>query len=436
MRRLAPSLLFAALLAAAGCTTTGQSGPPAPISSGGPRAEPGPAREVARRKSDGLDNKTEIAKAGVEPGGVLRATDDGLTPPHMIGREIKRAAVLLPFNHPSAAVRREAEAMLAAVELALFDHAEDDFLLLPKDTGGTQSGAMAAAEAALDEGADVILGPLFAANVRTVGDLARRKNVPVIGFSNDRSAAQPGTYLATVPPEEEVAHVIDYALRTGIDTFAFLGPRSDFGRRIEAALRFQVVSNGGQIIASAFYDPSNDAPVDEAKIVAEAVKFASETAPGRVAVLIPERGVKLRAVAPLLPYYGVDTRRIRMLGVSAWNDESIWREPTLIGGWFADVSPDDLADFEASFQRNYGRAPTTLAGVAYDATALGIALARDGELTPAGLTDPGGFRGVNGLFRFLPSGSAERSLAILEITQDEGAQVVEPAAGAFTPTVG
>jgi len=145
----------------------------------------------------------------------------------------------------------------------------------------------------------------------------------------------------------------------------------------------------------------------------------------------------LRGVAPLLPYYGVDVRRIQMLGTGRWNDPAVWREPTLIGGIFAAPDPANLAQFEESFKRIYRTEPSSLASIGYDAGALAAALAStENGLSIAGVTSSDGFQGVNGLFRFRPDGTSQRSLSILEIDAKDGAVPVELGAETFDPPVG
>ena len=423
---LTPSLLIASLVILAGCAT-GPTRPPVPISSGGDRVDPD--------SGAGRDG-TDIADNGVtdpnDPDKTKDARDDGgLTPAHMTGRDVQRAAVLLPFSR--ASVRTEAEGMLAGAELALFEFAGDDFLIMPIDTAGDPATAREAAQQAIDDGADIIIGPLFAANVEVVSDVVRRKNIPVVAFSNVPSAANGGALLISITPEEEVAAVVAHAARTGVDTYAFFGPSSDYGRRAEAALRIEAAKNGGQIIVSSFYDPAGDPPDSEAQYVASAINAAATGRPGRVAVLVPERGVKLRGVAPLLAVHGVDIRYVKMMGTGLWNDPSVWREPTLVGGIFAAPPPDDAATFSETYTRNYGRAPRKLASLAYDATALAVSLANADELDRRGVTSSDGFIGVNGLFRFRYDGMAERGLAVVEITSD-GVKEVAPGRQTFEPS--
>ena len=55
-----------------------------------------------------------------------------------------------------------AQSMRNAAEMALAEFNNPDIQLLVKDDGGTRPGAQQAAQQALDEGAEIILGPLFA----------------------------------------------------------------------------------------------------------------------------------------------------------------------------------------------------------------------------------------------------------------------------------
>jgi ABC-type branched-subunit amino acid transport system substrate-binding protein len=420
LKRFSPSLVLVAvsLLFTAACETT-PSGPPVPISSGSERPAPGTV-PVDVTETEDPEETAETAQTSETD------TSDGYVPPHMAGRDIKRAAVLLPFSHPRATVRAEAEGILAGIELAIFNRGEESFVIFPKDTAGVTSTATARAQEALDEGADIIIGPLFSANVKAVRTLARDQDVPVIAFSTLMDAAGQGAYLISRSPEEQVSRIVDYAARKGATRFAFLGPRSSLGRRAEATLRQEAARTGGQVLSSAFYEPSNDAPVDAAKQIASAIEAEGDFAPGSVAILIPEGGIKLRAVAPLLPYYGVDIRNVQLLGTEQWNDPTIWREPTLVNGVFAAADPLNAEQFNAEFRRIYNnRDPSSLSSIGYDAGALASALAAQDRLDLNGVTDRDGFQGVNGLFRFRADGTSQRALSVLQITASEGAVLVE-----------
>lgn len=150
---------------------------------------------------------------------------------------------------------------------------------------------------------------------------------------------------------------------------------------------------------------------------------------------MPEQGTLLRALAPLLPYYNVDINKVKLLGVSAWNNPRLTREPALRGGWFAAPDPTITIAFEQRFKAAFGEAPPKLASLAYDATLLAARLGQSprkrDRFDEAMIENRGGYFGADGLFRFKADGTIERGLAILEI-QPGGIQVVDPAPRGFS----
>ncbi|MEQ8557576.1 MAG: penicillin-binding protein activator [Henriciella sp.] len=427
--RLAPSLVFAAFLTLAGCAT---SGPPAPISSGKPRVEPSQDRQADRDRDD---ERGSLHANGLEidANGLPKPLRGKFTPEFLKGKDLVRAGVLLPFSHPNAGVRAEAEGMLAGIEMALFDHAPDTFVLLPKDTAGSKSQTVEMAEQAQSEGAEFFLGPLFGSSVAALNEERKLAGIPVIAFSNDRDVAGGNTWLASISPEEEVSSLVEYAISQGFQQFAFFGPQSALGQRIETALQFEANQKGARVVATGFYPDGSDSPSSEARYLAESINSAESYGP--VAVLIPERGTQLRKVAPLLAYHGV-SRSVQLMGLSGWDDPNVWREPSLKGGWFVAPPDVDLQSFETRYKRIYGRAPTSLAAQAYDAAALAMSLSADGDLDRREILAEDGFVGLNGLFRFTAQGTAERKLSIYEVSPGEGATLIHEGGTRFDPDIG
>ena len=428
--RLAPSLALASFLLVTACATDPMR-PPAPIETGQSRGDRGndrPDRSDQGVEEEGLDGLHD--DEGITPAEDVSDAGNGyFTPDFMGDRDLFRIGVLLPFSHPNSGVRAEAEGMLAGIELALFDHAGENMLVLPKDTAGSQSQAIAMAEQVLEEGADVILGPLFGTNIEALNREGLGSETQIIGFSNDSSVAGGNTWLASITPEQEVAALVSYAVSQGYRQFAYFGPQSDLGQRIETALQREASRVGGRVAASGFYPESTQSPDSEARYIANAVNNAQQGG-GKVAILIPERGTQLRRVGPLLSYYGM-SRNVQMMGLSGWDDQSIWREPSLRGGWFVAPSRDDVQAFNTKFQRIYGRGPSSLASTAYDAAALVSQLGADGEVTRDEIASRDGYLGVNGVFRFAPSGTTERRLSIYEVAGSQGAVEINKAAQTF-----
>ncbi|WP_165793570.1 penicillin-binding protein activator [Hyphococcus luteus] len=381
-------------------------------------------------------------------------------PPHMEGEEPVRVGLLLPFSAKSEAARRVASSMFDAAQLAVFDAGEKNFLLIPKDTRGEAEGAAAAARSALSDGAEIILGPLFADSVEAAANVTRAASTPMIAFSSDLTAAGDGVFLLSFPPELEIARVTEYAMSQEMTRFGVLAPMTKYGDRVSGAFAEEVFARGGVIVHEERYQQEPDAMLAPAKrlakysqqIIPEEMRHGyegdrSEPLPedasteagytqGYQAVLMPEQGTLLRALAPLLPYYNVDINRVKILGVSTWNNPRLTREPALRGGWFAAPDPTITANFEKHFNDAFGANPPRLASLAYDATLLSARLAanhrRRDRFDAESIADPNGYFGADGLFRLNPDGTVDRGLAILEI-QPGGIQVIDPAPRSFSP---
>ena len=361
---------------------------------------------------------------------------DGMTPPHMTGRDTKRLALLLPFSTTSSRLAQEAQSMYRAAEMAIFDREGADVLLIALDTKGTEAGALSATKAAVKAGADVILGPILANNVKASSREARRSKTPLIAFSTDQTVAGNGTYLLSFPPEAEVERIVDYASGTGATRFAFLGPDSAYGRRVQSAYAEKVETNFGEITAAESYQ-GNDISVMQAPAQKIAAYYAQGEALAKAnnnttpmsfeAILLPEGGTALRSLAPLLPYYEVDPARVQFMGTSQWADPDTVREPALNRGIFAGPDKDTQQVFLDAYDRTYGETATTLASLAYDAVIMGAFVA-DGnpKLRYNRAENPQGFYGVDGLVSFDADGKPDRGLAVYQIRNGRFV-VIDPA---------
>ncbi|MGB6318050.1 MAG: penicillin-binding protein activator, partial [Litorimonas sp.] len=297
---------------------------------------------------------------------------DGLTLPHMQGRNVKRLALLLPFSAPSDGLRAQANSMFQAAELALFQRPDAEVVLTVLDTQGTEEGARTAARAALQQGADIILGPIIADNVAAASREAARSGTPLLAFSNDQSVAGRGRYLLSFPPEAEVSRIVEFAAREGALNFAYLGPDDAYGDRVRRAYQEAVARVGGQVTAVETYRGDDISVMQEpARRLADYFRRNRSLDRDPIeAVLMPEAGTALRSLAPLLPTYGIDPGRVLFMGTSRWDDPDAAREPALRGGVFAAADKEARLRFLADYERTYGRAPTSLASLAYDAVQL------------------------------------------------------------------
>ncbi len=373
------------------------------------------------------------------------AAEEEVTGPQQV-----KVGLLLPLSGARADV---GQAILNAAQLALFDLAGDRFALVIRDTRGTPQGAATAAQAALDEGAALILGPLFSTSAEAVRPVAAAAAVPMITFSNNNAIAGPETFVMGVTPSIQVNRVVDYAVAQGLRRFAVLAPENAYGNVVVRALQEAVFRNAVELSRVVYYDPRATDVSAEVQVLADfnqrraAAEAQRRDLEGRTdeaaqralqrlqgvetvgqlpfdAILLPASGQQLLSVAPLLAYYDVDPAEVRFLGTALWEDPTLLREPTLQGGWFPAPPPALWSTFRKRYEESFGNTPPRVASLGYDAVALAAVLEQRGSAggsflpyTAETITQSLGFAGIDGIFRFLPSGAVQRGLAVLEIRQ-------------------
>jgi branched-chain amino acid transport system substrate-binding protein len=355
------------------------------------------------------------------------------------GQTVK-VALLLPLTG-SANARPVAKAMKQAGELALFDFDKPNVQLIPKDTHGNAQGARQAAEEAVKEGAELIIGPLFANEVSAVAPIAQNAHIPVLAFSSDKNVAGNGVYLLSFVAGADVPRMIAYAASKGKTRFAALFPQNEYGRIVEEVFQRAVQENHGQVVMTKTFPPDANGmlpPVKEMSVLAKKDSKDGPAQPPQIdAIFIPAGGDTLPSLAPLFPYYEMNTKDVKLMGLSGWDYSGVGKEPALLGGWFAAPDPKGWQGFTRRYVETYGDAPPRLASLAYDAVSLAISLSANQpgqRFVASELTRASGFQGVDGLFRLRPEGTSERGFAIMEV-QKYGNQVIEPAPSSFGPAV-
>ncbi len=454
MRRVAALPFVVALLLVSGCQSPalspggGATKPQAQIEVQVPPAVAAPAESAA----------PPVPGSAGPPAGAV--TIQPLAPPPIPAKPGPKAevhaALLVPLTGPNAAL---GAALSNAAQLALFDLADQHFNLIPLDTHGTPEGAAAAARLAVTQGADIILGPLLSLEVKAAAPVAREQAIPMLAFTTDRSTLGSGVYTLGFLPGPQVKRVVQQAEADNRTRFAVLAPDTEYGRAVAEAMSAAVQETGAHLVRVTYYDPAAHDLTPVAKRFAEYDRHQAELAraktategrsgslaaqaaaaePSRMpydAVLLPDEGTRLKSIASLITYYGLDPGPVRLLGTMLWDDPRLSDEPSLQGGWFPAPPSAAHAEFEARYVKAFGPLPPRtgiFASTAYDATALAAQLARQGQgdYPPQVLTNPNGFAGVDGIFRLLPDGTAERGLAVYEVSQG-GNKEVSPAPTSF-----
>jgi ABC-type branched-subunit amino acid transport system substrate-binding protein len=329
-----------------------------------------------------------------------------------------RVAVLVPLTGANSQLGRS---ILNAANLALLDTGGARIRINAYDTS---AGAAAAANEALADGNGLILGPLLAEDVREVAPVARRADVPVIAFSNDVSVAGEGIFVMGLNPGQSIDRAVVFARSRGAMRFGALVPTSVYGERSSEALTQAVEGAGGQLVGVESYGRA------VADLRAAATRLAAR---GRIdAVVIADAAA---SAVQAIPIVRQASPQPRILGTELWATETnIGASVGLRGAWFAAPTDANYGSFRTRYRARYNGNPYRLSSLGYDAVLLTVRIAANwpvGRRFPArALTDPTGFSGVDGAFRFGRNGIAERALEVREVNA-AGTTIVSPAPRGF-----
>jgi ABC-type branched-subunit amino acid transport system substrate-binding protein len=335
--------------------------------------------------------------------------------PLAVGNGQVKVGLILPLS-ASGNAGVAAQSMKNAAEMALAEFQNPNLQLLIKDDAGGPQGAQQGTQQALDEGAEIILGPLFAVSVPATAQLARARGISVIAFSTDSSVAGRGVYLLSFLPESDVNRIVEYSASLGKRSFAAMLPENAYGNVVEATFKQAVGRRGGRIVAFQKYDADR---ATAARTVASSLGTAD-------ALFIADDGDSVVQVADALTAAGANLKNIQLLGTGLWDNPRVFESPALQGGLYAAPDPAGFRSFSSRYRAKYGADPVRTATLAYDAVALVAALARTQGATrfsPDVLTNPSGFAGIDGLFRFRADGTNERGLAVMRVGSGGGVAV-------------
>ncbi|MFN4159042.1 MAG: penicillin-binding protein activator [Gemmobacter sp.] len=347
-----------------------------------------------------IDTRAPVAVALLVPGGSGQASDE------LLARSLQNAARLAISDLGDA----------ARIDLRVYN------------TSGQPAQAQAMAIRAADEGARIILGPVFAQEANAAGVAMAARGINVLSFSNNTDIAGGNVYVLGPTFRNTAERLAGYARRQGKSRLMIVHDRTSAGESGRAAIQQGAARAGLGVVGTAAYEFSQNG-------IAQAIPGIAAAARANGAdtlFMTADTAGALPLVSQLLRDSGASQQ---FIGLTRWDiPQQTLGLPSVQGGWFALPDPSLYQQYQSRYQTAFGEAPHPISGLAYDGIAAIGALVRNGQsnaLTGAGLTQSTGFVGVNGIFRLRGDGTNERGLAVATIRNNQ-VVVIEPAPRSFS----
>jgi hypothetical protein len=317
-----------------------------------------------------------------------------------------------------------------AARLAMADLSGVTIDLKVYKTGANPAQAASLARQAVDEGAQVILGPFYSEEANAAGVAVANSGVSVLAFSNNTAIAGGNVFVLGQTFDNTARRLANFAVRNGKSNVLIVHDRNVAGDVGRAAIERGVTAAGGRVAGVSSYEFSQNGIVQAAGGIVATARSSGANA----LFLTADTAGALPLLTQLLVDNGIDRTSTQFIGLTRWDIPSATLAlPGVQGGWFAMPDPGLQAQFQSRYLAAYGASPSAVAGLAYDGIAAIGALARNAggaPLSREALTQPAGFAGVSGIFRLLPNGANERGLAVAQI-RDNQVAVIEPAPRSF-----
>ncbi len=365
-----------------------------------------------------------LAVAGCEPGAMTRGPTINTSKPVPV-------ALLVPRSSPQSGDAVLAQSLENAARMAIGDLGNVSIDLRVYDTAGNPDTAAAAARQAVNDGAKIILGPVYAQAANAAGLAVLNRNVNLLSFSNNPQIAGGNVFVLGPTFDNTARRLTEFAVRQGKGNILVIHGSDQAGLLGRDAIIAAIGASGATLAGTVSYDRNQQSVIDSIQLIKDMV---ASTGAQSIFLTATTAGA-LPLYTQLLPESGISPDQIQFIGLTRWDIPVQTLElPGVQGGWFALPDPAKMEQFKARYQAAYGGAPHPIGGLAYDGIAAIGALVGAGKanaLTGAALTQPAGFQGVGGIFRLRPDGTNERGLAVATI-QNKQVVVIDPAPTSFS----
>jgi len=220
-----------------------------------------------------------------------------------------------------------------------------------------------------------IIGPFTREVLLKIKPFAKKDNLPILTFSNDIAMVENNVWSLGFSPEEQVQSVISCALMEGYSKFGIIAPNNLYGKIIYGKTIDLISEDSKNYYSSLFL--SNKELNNKTNLYSNLRRFlqyseSEETHTKFDTILIGGRKEFILEIAPLLAFFNVDSKIVRILGTEAFNDEEIKNEPSLEKSWFPMILSKNNKQFNFLWKDIWGGVNDYFSNAGFDAGVIGI----------------------------------------------------------------
>lgn len=356
----------------------------------------------------------------------------------MAPQKTMNIGLLAPLSGESAGIGK---AMIDAATLGLYDleasygkQANGALKLVIKDTKGTAEGAKQAAVEALQDGAEIIIGPLTDVETQLLGPVLQSTKKWAFSLSHNPIIRVPNVVQCGYFSGQQIERLLTYAFKRGANRIATIARNSVEGRMAMDEFAQSMGRRGVTPLATVTTGSDNANMTREiGPLVADISKITRQSGVGLfLPISAPDTEQVLRF---MVEKNRIPRNYLLVFGTNQWDTSEALNQFTMQEAVFTSTPPEKFTQFTRRFEGSYEYPAPRVASLAYDLVVLFGRLIGEGglsALTPEIWQDENGFVGpANGLFRIRNNHVCERNYAILKTDGRGKKEILDPASPVF-----
>ncbi len=350
-------------------------------------------------------------------------------PPTQFGESI-RIGLFLPLNHKSQNVREKAKQYFNSAKLAAEDLRPIPLEIILYETDGTLQTIKTSVSRAINDNIQIALGTLDNNETIMVKNALRNSGKKLLSFSAYEAFLGRNIFHMGIGRINLAEQILEYTINEGYNTFLILEGANKEADLDLSNLKRIIDKKNGAILKNLKVSEKSEF-INEVKDTIE--RFQSDNRKEAVIILgTPDQNMVFTLASLKEVMSENDGTAIQVIALSRWAiKNNLLTEAALTKIWFPFLNKDRVSEFFRRYHALYGSKPSIDSAIAYDSVAVIGALIKNNKepisadlFKISSLTNPSGFLGVLGTFRFLRNGSSERLLGVAE-SQLDGIKVLK-----------
>jgi hypothetical protein len=299
-----------------------------------------------------------------------------------------KIGVLLPL---SGKYKDIGESFLNAIELALYDVANNHIKIYPKNGKGTPLDTYKSAKEFEEEGIEIVIGPIFYENLERLNEI---DNITFISLTNNSNKTSNNIISFGININSQINTIKKYLNKTESNRTLLLSPKTQFLEQTE------IFENSELKLKEVFFYNTNVKKItneiekltkyrerkkdlerrikileksDLYKHKKELEKLEQMHTLGQVnfdTVIVLDFGERLKSVLTSFIFSDVTSEKVNFFTVNQWFDKTLFNESALQNLYFPAIDLNNLTKFNKKYKKKFNKKPNEVSILAYDALGL------------------------------------------------------------------